>query len=397
MKTPPLLLGATVLFWGFQTGVRVVDVVIACVLEGSRLVRWRYELSQENVHRIRNLCALVLAIVTVYVLATVEAFRALLVIMSLYPVAVLPLVVANAYSTGGAIAARRLFLLPDRPAGAEGMGEQPRVDPSYPYLTILILASAAANVRVPWFYAGLCLLSVWALWAFRPKRCRVLLWAATLGAACLLGYAGHHGLSGLQRVLQGEVTRWLSDSMSGGEADPVHSHTAIGRIGTLKLSDAIVLRVETTGGEGESFLLHEASYSRYASSIWSAGDPSFAAVQPERDGTTWTLRRQTDPTQHLTIFASLPRGRGSLPVPYGTSQIAQLAVGSMERNRYGALQVRVASRRIGYQALFLPGAMDETPPEEADSSLSARSGICSPAWWQSWGWRANLPVRRWRR
>ena len=366
MRTPPLLLGAAVLFWGFQTGIRVVDVLIACVLEGSRLVPWRYELSRESVRRIRNLCILILAILAVYVLSTVELLRAFLVIFSLYPVAVLPLMVAHVYSTGDAIDARLLFLLPERLSGPAPTVWAPRIDPSYPYLAILILASAAANVRVPWFYLGLCLLAAWALWACRPKRYPVLVWGVLLGCVFLLGYGGHQGLAGLQRVLEGELTRWLSDSMGGGETDPGRAHTAIGRLGTLKLSDAIVLRVEAAAGEEASFLLHEAGYNRYASSIWSASDSSFAALQPEGDGTTWTLDPGARPSRRLTIFASLPRGRGSLPVPYGTSRLEQLVVGSVERNQYGALQARAASRRVGYQAFFVPGAADAAPPDEAD-------------------------------
>jgi hypothetical protein len=145
----------------------------------------------------------------------VELLRAFLVLISLYPLAVLPVMVAHAYSTGNAIDAGLLFLIPE---GSRAPGEwrspRPHIDPAYPYFAILLLASAAANVRVPWFYAGLSLLCAWALWAARPKRASVLVWGALLGCACLLGYVGHHGLSGLQRVLQGELTSWLSDSMS---------------------------------------------------------------------------------------------------------------------------------------------------------------------------------------
>jgi uncharacterized membrane protein AbrB (regulator of aidB expression) len=39
MKTPPLLLGATLLFWGWHTGFLIGALIIACVIEGSRLVR----------------------------------------------------------------------------------------------------------------------------------------------------------------------------------------------------------------------------------------------------------------------------------------------------------------------------------------------------------------------
>ena len=147
MKTPPLLLGATLLFWGWHTGFFAGALIITCVLEGSRLVRWQWEVSTRDVQRIRKLCALVLVVMAVYLLATVEILRAFLVMISLYPLTVLPLVLAHAYGTVGAIEATML-LFGSATASAWGRPRAP-IDPSYPYLALLILAATAANVRAP--------------------------------------------------------------------------------------------------------------------------------------------------------------------------------------------------------------------------------------------------------
>ncbi len=44
MKTPPLLLGMTLLFWGWQAGFPVVGAVMAVVLESARFVKLRWDL-----------------------------------------------------------------------------------------------------------------------------------------------------------------------------------------------------------------------------------------------------------------------------------------------------------------------------------------------------------------
>src|SRR5687768_3950164 len=56
VNTPPMLVCAALLFWGWQTGLLPVAVVLACVLEGSRFSKVRWQFSQADLNRIWNLC-----------------------------------------------------------------------------------------------------------------------------------------------------------------------------------------------------------------------------------------------------------------------------------------------------------------------------------------------------
>jgi hypothetical protein len=56
LKPPPLLLGATLLFWGWQTGLLWLGAVAAALLEGSRWMRARWDFSQGDLDRIWNFC-----------------------------------------------------------------------------------------------------------------------------------------------------------------------------------------------------------------------------------------------------------------------------------------------------------------------------------------------------
>src|SRR5690242_5408109 len=54
IKAPAGLLGATLLFWGWQTGFLIIGVALAVVLEGVRRVSARWDLSDDDFHRIWN-------------------------------------------------------------------------------------------------------------------------------------------------------------------------------------------------------------------------------------------------------------------------------------------------------------------------------------------------------
>ena len=60
MKTPPLLLGAALLFWGWQTGHLVEGAVMAAVLEGAQWIKARWDFTDEDFRRIWTFCALLL-------------------------------------------------------------------------------------------------------------------------------------------------------------------------------------------------------------------------------------------------------------------------------------------------------------------------------------------------
>jgi len=66
MKTPPFLLGATLLFWGWQTGFLMAGAVMALVLESSRFVKTRWDLSDEDFHRIWTFCTLLILAAAIF-------------------------------------------------------------------------------------------------------------------------------------------------------------------------------------------------------------------------------------------------------------------------------------------------------------------------------------------
>ena len=72
VKTPPLLLLAALLFWGWQSGFLLAGAVMGVVLESARFVRARWELTDEDFRRILNFCTVLALATAVYVFTTNE-------------------------------------------------------------------------------------------------------------------------------------------------------------------------------------------------------------------------------------------------------------------------------------------------------------------------------------
>ena len=66
MKTPPFLLGATVLFWGWQSGFLLAAMPMALILESPRWIEARWEFSNDDFWRIWTFCTILLLAATVF-------------------------------------------------------------------------------------------------------------------------------------------------------------------------------------------------------------------------------------------------------------------------------------------------------------------------------------------
>src|SRR5262245_21300276 len=66
VKTPPFLLGATLLFWGWQTGFLVVGAIMDAALESARFIKLRWEFSDDDFNRVWTFCTLLSLAALVY-------------------------------------------------------------------------------------------------------------------------------------------------------------------------------------------------------------------------------------------------------------------------------------------------------------------------------------------
>ena len=97
--------------------------LMALALEGSRLVKSRLDLSQSDFNRVSDLCTLIFLVMFIYLFVSKRSYSATLDLFQWAPLALLPLVLAQAYSTSDRIDLNALFLIFRRKEGGKERGK----------------------------------------------------------------------------------------------------------------------------------------------------------------------------------------------------------------------------------------------------------------------------------
>jgi hypothetical protein len=420
MNTPSLLLGATLLFWGWQAGLFWLGMLLAVAIEVPRLVRARWTFAQADLDRIWNLCVLLFfgAIVVAFVAndgaravgglasdnsmasrleAANKGARSVVLVLQWLPLTFLPIALAQAFSQRERMAwsTFSVWLRRQRKAGParDRRREEARIHPAsgrsrifepphvgfderensglnvgWPYFVVCLLAASAANERTIWFSVGVAGLTGWALWRGRSRSFPAVAWSICLLAAIGLGLAAQIGLRELQGLLR-QLDGALVARFAGGRGfDPKESRTMLGSIGRLKLSGSIVLRVEAEGAPPP--LLREASYNLFRSPYWAVPrqQQEFAALNSENDLTTWKLLPQKLARKNVTVAGYLAGGQGLLAVPHGVATLAELPA-ELQTNRFGVLNVTNGPGLVRFRAAYDEGASIDGPPDHDDVEM----------------------------
>src|ERR1035437_3469765 len=94
-NTPPLLMGAVLVFWGWQIGYLVLGLSAAIVLEGGRALRWRWELAEVDYRRIWDLCVIVTGILFLFFYGSEDWTRTAFTFAKWLPLVFLPMAMAQ--------------------------------------------------------------------------------------------------------------------------------------------------------------------------------------------------------------------------------------------------------------------------------------------------------------
>jgi len=392
MKTPPFLLGAALLFWGWQTDHLLAGTLLAIVLESPQFVKARWEFSNDDLSRIWTFCAVLFLAAIVYAFAAndgVSSFagvfqdpnlnaqrragdtsaRTAVSMIRWLPMVLFLFVAAQSFNTRETVPLETISLLARRRLRkARERGEAPpalrAINVTYPYLAICLCAACASTLQARTFFPGFSALILWALWPYRSRRFGPVAWGSAFAVALLLGYAGQVGIVQLQRLINNYNPQWFSRFSQRG-FDPDRTRTALGHIGQLKLSGRIVIRLQTPAGQPPPNLLREASYRQYRSLSWLAGDTNggFQYLTVGSDGTTWDLLPEKTNTASVSIACALPGQRALLPLPEGSGRLENLPdFVILSQNDNGAVLAEQAGLVI-FDALYGPGPTIDSPPD----------------------------------
>ena len=363
MNTPPFLLAAAALFWGWQTGNWLIAAVAAALLEAPRYVARRWNLENTEFNRVSDFCTVLLAGVALYLYFTFGNPRAITLLFLWMPLVLLPLALAQAWSTSRDIDLSVLFWSLRR----NPMRRPSRIDLGYPAFSLWLLGASAANLRTDGFYVGLSLLVAWPLWLARPRSFRSLVWAGTFALAVLAGYGAHGGLNRTQAWLEAAAPEWMAGS--GARTNPYRNTTDIGSIGDLKQSERIVLRVHADAGFSPPILLHRASYDNYAGGVWLARNARFEQLAPFGSASNWQLSDAQQLPARLTVHDYSADGNPVLSLPAGTARIEGLSASEMKANSLGAVQVEHKPGFFSYRVQSGPVAAAYGAPLPQDLDI----------------------------
>ncbi len=397
MKTPPFLLLAALLFWGWQSGLLLFGAIMGLVLESSRFIKARWDLTGEDFRRLWNFSVLLALTLVVYVFTTNEESGGLngllhsstvvaarnagisaTTFLRWLPMTMFLFVTAQRFSERGAVPLSAISILIRRRRKG-GAGAERNVDISYPYFIVcLFSAGIHPNTGTHSYFWGQAVLIAWALWPLRSRRFGIVAWLGVLAAVIGLGYFGQHGIGELQRALEGANAQWMMGFVRQPR-DASQSMTAIGQLGKLKLSPRIIIRLKTKNDEPPPVYLREASYRSYhpQGQTWYVGGTrnDFADLAHDAgNGSAWTLLPGKTNTSVVNI-ASYLEGRsqdtgpeGLLPLPTGSSRLENLPVFLLKMNKTGAVLASGLGLVI-FDAHYGPGATIDSPPDTSTNRL----------------------------
>jgi len=366
MKTPPGLLGAALLFWGWQTGLLLWAAPMAILLEGARVfsVRWEFEIT--DLKRIWNLCAVLFFGMGIVLYSSEAAVRVPLKFTQWLPFPFFPMMLAQAY---GNLERMPLIVFswflrrtPERPLAKKALNI------SFLYFALCLLAASATAQRDALFYPGVVLLMALALLTNRPARLPILIWVGLLGIVAVTGHFGHKQLHLLHGNLEGALARWFV-GLFNRPLNTDETQTSIGRVGRISLSGKIVLRVQPEAGGTPPGLLRDASYDIfYRSGIWRSSQNDFPSVFVDTNDVA-VLHEPKTLNFSVRIAGYLSGGRGQLALPHGAYEVHLNYPGALATNRLGIARIQEGPGLLNMVAYYGPGQTRDSPTNSSDLEI----------------------------
>ncbi len=442
LKPPPFLLGVTLLFWGWQSELLPVAAVMALVLEAARFTKVRWEITDEDFGRIWTLCAVMFLACALYAFTANEGpsdFRGLFQnpnpnttreagaasartaasLIRWQPMIFFLFIAAQVYSSRQGVPLETISLIMGirwKRAVRQGRSGPRRVhDVGFFYFALCLFSATIHQAENSTYFWGLCVLIGWALWSVRSPRFHPAAWAATLVIALAVGYGGQRSVSFLQRYVENLNPQWLLRS-TGSAMDPNRGRTSLGRIGRIKTSASIAVRLETHPGTPAPPYLREASYRSFRTHTWFSGavrgyreledgEPEgerpplerppgdfprgpredgerpfrgrgfrppgltnvFENIAEETNRNVWVLAPGKATPAGVNLGCYLPGGFALLPLPTGCGRLEKLSAFTVQKNHLGAVRAE-GPRVVVFDALFGPGSTIDSPAQAPEDT-----------------------------
>ncbi len=351
-------MGCALLFWGWENGMMPWAVLLTAALEGSRLTRMRWELSNADLNRISDLCWALVVTTAVLVYSPDDRMVFIFKLTERLPLCFCPLILAQAYGNRPTMPLSVFWWLLRRSPASPAARKSYNI--SYCYFAFCLLAASATTRPNSSFYPGIALLVTLALTSARPRRVSLAAWVALLALAVAAGQLSHRELRQMQNAMEGVLGAWIADFLRT-PADPRECQTKIGFAGPIPQSGKIVLRVRPEPGGFAPSLLRETIWDAYKKETWSASNNDFSPTQSGSSDIVKLL-----PTNTLSSEVEIARyyenGEGTLALPHGTFEMREVPA-IVNTNRLGMVKIEGGPGLLDMRVLFGPGRSFDSPPD----------------------------------
>jgi len=362
------LLSIALLFWGWRIDQFWITVFMALSLEGSRFISWRWHAEDQDLHRVADFGALILAGLLIYPYFS-ESITTSQIIheIRIFPFAFFPLMLAQAYTTRGNFPLTGLFfsLRKQNPRNYYTA----RLD--YPFFGLCLISSVGGVVPSPLYFPGLVSLIGIALWPYRLKRNSVFLWVLAFLLAFGLADQEQRGILSLHRIVERKLIEWVAPWFRG-EVDPYRQNTAIGDIGLLKLSEKILFRVDQPLPWTTPLRLREASYNKLVGTTWFNSFTVLRALPLKIPIGHWKIIDNELGTSFLTVHQNFSGTSSMIQAPQGAVRLEGLPAMEMDVNSYGAIKAKGLPKFVSYRVFYDPQRSFDAPPGTIDLSIPER-------------------------
>jgi len=376
LATPPFLIGLTLLFWGWQTQTLMLAIPMAVVLEASHWIKFRIDFSIVDFNRIWDLCCVLAAMAGLYCFlnretvgeladlfrastfgskyaATKQLSSAGMIFFQWWPMLLFLMAAAQAYGPREIIPYSSFSLFARRHLKRKGLPqpEKPGVNFAFPYFGVCLFAASLPLRNQKYYFWVFIVLSVWGLWAVRPRRFNAVAWLIVMGACVAGGYVGQANLLTIAARVEGQFTTWMSKLLQGKRQGSKEFDTSIGDVAGLKGSGAIVMRV--TAREHVPRLLRSVTYNVYERRTWDLADKvAYLNVPPSVGGESWFLQDAPEASNSVQIATTLGRVPTVLARPSGTAIIDDLPVGELTTNMLGSVRAFDGPPFVMYKVIY---------------------------------------------
>jgi hypothetical protein len=341
MNSALLLLSFSLLSWAWLLLTWLEAGVLLSLVLISRFTPWRWQITLNQFYRWGDLSSLLTVVLLIYVYILQPTDKAVFVLLKWLPMLFAPVLLAQLFSTGQRLPLGALFY------SFRKRQQNREMDFQLPYTALVMLSTGAANVQDTRYFILAVLLFGSVLWTIRPKQQANWAWILMVSLAVFISYFAQQGLRRMQNIIEEHSVEWLSQ----WHTDPFKSHTSIGDLGELKLSDKIAFRVKAK----QPLLLLQASYDLYLGKNWIVSKPIFYSDNP-------TKAIESDQLEQLEILQQFNQREEVLALPDGMVNITGMEGAFLQYSPLGAVKISDAPDFAQYQ-VFYTGKRSDTPSQ----------------------------------